>query len=90
MIGDAIFGLIIGKKAGVSINVNFGIYMKLCRFKEIKLFISTLMKGEEVKKEDSWWKVKGIIKKFIQKRKEVIIVSHTVVFNESMSAFASR
>ena len=78
------------KKAGVSIKVNFGMYMKLWRFKEIKQFISTLMKEEEVKKEDSWWKVKGIINKFIQKRKEVIIASHTLVFDESMSAFVPR
>ena len=41
-------------------------YMKLWRFKEIKQFISTLMKEEEeVQKKDSWWKVKGIINKFI-------------------------
>ena len=78
------------KKAGVSINVNFGIYMKLWRFKQIKQFISTLMKEEEVKKDDSWWKVKGIINKFIEKRKEVIIASHTLVFDESMSAFVPR
>ena len=39
------------KKAGVSINVNFGMYMKLWQFKEIKQFISTLMKEEEVQKK---------------------------------------
>ena len=48
------------------------------------------MKDEEVKKEDSWWKVKGIKNKFIQKRKEGIIVSHTLVFDKSMSAFVPR
>ena len=60
------------KKAGVSICFNFGIYMKLWRFKEIKQFISTLMKDNEVKKEDSWWKVKGIINKFIPKRRKLL------------------
>ena len=56
----------------------------------MKQFISTLMKNKEVKKEDSWLKVKGIINKFIQKRKEVIIASHTFVFDESMNAFVPR
>ena len=51
------------------------------------IFISKLMKDEEVKKEDSWWKVKGIMNKFIQKRKEVVIASHTFLFDESMSVF---
>ena len=54
------------------------------------IFISKLMKDEEVKKEDSWWKVKGIMNKFIQKRKEVIIASHMLVFDESISAFVPR
>ena len=77
-------------KAGVSINVDFGIYMKLWWCKEINQFISGLMKDEVVKKEYSWWKVKEIINKFIQKRKEVIIASHTLVFDESMSAFVPK
>ena len=50
------------KKAGLTINVNFGIYMELWRFKDIKQFISTVMKDKEVKKEESWSKVKGIRK----------------------------
>ena len=92
MIWDAIFFLIIApwKKTGALIDVNLGIYMKLWHFKEIKPFISILMKDEKVKKEDSWWKVNGIINKFIQKRKEVIIPCHMLVFDESMSAFVPR
>ena len=48
------------------------------------------MKDEEVKKEDSWWKVNGIINEFIQKRKKIIIAFHTLVFDKSISAFVPR
>ena len=34
------------KKAGVSININLGIYMRLWPFEEIKQFIPTLMKDK--------------------------------------------
>ena len=78
------------KREGLSHNVDFGVHMKLWRFKEIKQFVSTLMKDEDKKKEHSWWRVKGMINKFIETRKEVIIASHTFVFDESMSAFVPR
>ena len=42
------------KKAGLSHNIDFGIYTKLWRFKEIEQFISTLMQNETVKNEDRW------------------------------------
>ena len=39
------------KRAGLKYNIDFGVHMKLWHFKEIKQFVSTLMKDEEIKKK---------------------------------------
>ena len=49
-----------------------------------------VMEGTTVKKEDNWWKGKGMVKKFTKKRKEVVIASHSFVFDERMSMFVLR
>ena len=78
------------RKASFSNKLDFGVYMKLWRFKEIKLFIACIMEEEEMKLTDDWWKARKMLNGFIDKRKGNIFVSHMLVFDESMSAFVPR
>ena len=71
--------------------VDFGKYMKLWRFKEIKYFVPQIMEDEELKeKGDDWWKFKSFVTKTNENRKENLAASHVLVFDESMSAFVLR
>ena len=71
--------------------VDFGKYMKLWRFKEIKHFVPQLMEDKDLKEEgDDWWKFKTFVNKIAENRKEHFSASHVLVFDESMSAFIPR
>ena len=78
------------RKVSFSNNIDFGKYMKLWRFKEIKQYVATVMEDEDSKETDDWYKVKKMVRKFMDKRKENIFASHILVFDESMSAFIPR
>ena len=64
--------------------------MKLWRFKEIKLFIPSIMEDEDLKETDDWWKAKRMLHGFMEQRKRNIFASHMLVFDESMSVFVPR
>ena len=71
--------------------VDFGKYMKLWRFKQIKLFIPFIMVDENMKSEgDDWYKCKQRVNDYIKKRATTLFVSHVITFDESMSAFIPR
>ena len=61
------------RKASFSNNIDFGKYMKLWRFKEIKQYVATVMEDEDSKATNNWFKVKKMVRKFMDKRKENII-----------------
>ena len=45
-------------RRGLSKRVNFGDYMKLWRFKQIKDIIPMIMEDKELEDIDDWWKLK--------------------------------
>ena len=77
-------------RRGLSKRVNFGDYMKLWRFKQIKDIIPMIMEDKELEDIDDWWKLKTRVNSYIRSRKEIVYASHVLVFDESMSAFVPR
>ena len=78
------------RKLTLSHQVDFGQYLKLWRFKELKHYVFHIMKDESIKEEQDWWKFKSYVNKFNQRRQNVILSSHVKVFDESMSAYVPR
>ena len=48
------------------------------------------MEDEYVKETDDWWKSKGQVESYIDRRKEHLFASHILVFDESICAFIPR
>ena len=75
----------------LSTNANFGKYMKLWRFKELRAFIPKIMEDRTLKeKGDDWWQFKARMDLFNNSRKKHIRASHNLIFDESMSAYIPR
>ncbi len=71
--------------------VDFGIWMKYTRFKEVKKFFTSAW--EEVGRKragDPWWQISGAIDEFNWIRKELLDFSNVIVFDEIMSGFRPR
>ena len=78
------------QKKSLSQNIDYGNYMKLWRFKEIKSFVPEIMVDAERKERDDWWRFSAQVEKYGQRRKDRVLASHVLVFDESMSAFVPR
>ena len=78
------------RRSTLSHHVDFGQYLKLWRFKELKHYVFHVMKDESIKEEQDWWMFKKYVDKFNERRKSVILSSHVKVFDESMSAYIPR
>ena len=64
--------------------------MKQWRFKEIKSFIPEIMVDAERRAHDDWWRFSAQVENYGQRRKDRVLASHVLVFDESMSAFVPR
>ena len=59
------------------IKVNFGEWIKVWRFKQIKTLILKILESDDLKQiKDDWWKFKKYVSDFnqVQKRKIVCII----------------
>lgn len=77
-------------KRGLSETVDFGEYLKLWRFDQIKMYIAEVMEDASLKDNDDWWRFKSRIDLVNRKRINTLMTSHILVFDESMSAFVPR
>lgn len=77
-------------KRGVSETNDFGEYMKLWRFEQIKTYIPEVMEDENLKGKDDWWRITSRINELNEKRLRTLMMSHILVFDESMSAYVPR
>ena len=78
------------KRRGLSVNVDFGKYMKRWRFRQISNYIAQVMENHETRDTDDWWRFRERVKLFNKKRMLNYESSHVLVFDESMSAFVPR
>ena len=79
------------RKSGLSKGVDFNDYMKLWRFKQIKHYLPFIFENLELKdKDDDWWRWKTAVEFLNLKRREYLLASHVVCFDECMSAFVPR
>ena len=65
-------------------NVDFGKYMKLWRFKELKSVVSKIME------DDDCWQFKSRVQIFNNNRKLHTYTSHILVFDENMRTYIPR
>ena len=78
-------------RGGLMKGIDFGVWMKAWRFRQIKSLIPQIMEAEYLKEQkDDWWKFKQRIINFNLKRKEKLCASYALVFDESMSAYVPR
>ena len=78
------------QKKCLSGNSDFGLDMKLWRFKEIRQYIASIMEDNQKKEIDDWWRFSAWVDKCNVHRKRKVYASHILVFDESMSAFTPR
>ena len=78
------------RRKGISSRTDFGRFMKLWRFKQIRQYLPGMMEDEEKKESDPWWKFSSRVTKFNGKKLEKMKSSHIHVFDESMSAYVPR
>ena len=79
------------KRKRFAMQTDFGKYMKVWRFKEIKFYIPKIMQDAKLKeKKDDWWRFKNRIHEFNKSRRDKLFCLHIMVFDESMSAFIPR
>ena len=69
---------------------DFGVYMKLWRFKEIRQYVASIMEDIEKKETCDWWRFSGWVEKGNRYREHKLYASHILVFDESMSSFIPR
>jgi hypothetical protein len=71
---------------------DFGKYMSLWRFKEIRSVIPKMMQSETAKDNgDDWWEFTTYVSSFNRTRTEIVFLDgSTMVLDESMSAFVPR
>ena len=75
----------------MSSNADFGKYMKLWRFKELRSVVPKIMEDLTLKEQgDDWWQFKPRAQMFNNNWKYHIYTSHILVFDESMSAYIPR
>ena len=75
----------------LSSNVDFGNYMKLCRFKELRSVIPKIMEDLTlIEQGDDWWQFKSQVQMFNNNWKHHTYASHILVFNESISSYIPR
>ena len=78
-------------RAKLSTNADFGQYMKLWRFKELRAFIPKIMEDHTLKEQgDDWWQFKLRMNIFNESRKKHTNASHNLIFDESMSTYIPR
>ena len=78
------------RRIGLLQAVDFGEYLKLWRFDQIKMYIAEVMEDPNLKDSDDWWRFKSRVDLFNRKRILGLMMSHILVFDESMSAFVPR
>ena len=74
----------------INTNCSYNKYMKLWRFKEIKMCFSFLFWDKEHQKDDPWWKFRAAVSQFTKCRQTKMKASKFLVFDESMSALVPR
>ena len=57
------------RKFTLSNRVDFGQYLKLWRFKELKHYVFHIMKDKSIKEGKDWWMFKSYTDKFNERRK---------------------
>ena len=77
-------------KKSLAGKVDFGKYMKLWRFKELKLLLPRTMEDEAKKATDDWWRVRKYMDSFTDHVKDSMYISSLVCLDESMSALVPR
>ena len=71
--------------------IDFGVWMKAWRFRQIKSLIPQIMEAEYLNEQKyDWWKFKQRIINFNLKRKGKLCASYALVFDESMSTYVPR
>ena len=70
--------------------VDFGKYMKLWRFKQLKLILPKTMEDRVRKETDGWWQTRKFMDSYGEKTKKTMYASSLCVLDESMSAFIPR
>ena len=78
------------KRKSLAPDVDFGKYMKLWRFKELKLILPRAMEDETKKELDDWWRVRKMTDEYSHKVGKALLISSLVVLDESMSALVPR
>ena len=75
----------------LSSNADFGKYMILRRFKELRSIISKIMEDLTLKEQrGDWYQFKSRAQMFNNNRKHHSYASHILVFDGSMSAYIPR
>ena len=77
-------------KKSMAGRVDFGEYMKLWRFKELKLLLPRTMEDEAKKSSDDWWRIRKYSDQFSKHVRNSMYISSAVVLDESMSAYVPR
>ncbi len=70
--------------------VDFGIWMKYTRFKELKRYFARAWENPARRADDPWWQVSSAIEQFNWIRKHLLDFSNVIVFDEIMSGFRPR
>lgn len=70
--------------------VDYGIYMKQWRFKQLKLLLPKTMQDDTKKETDAWWRTRKLMENYTKNMTEIMYASSTTVLDESMSAFIPR
>ena len=78
------------KRRGLSMNVDFGEYMKQWHLFQIMNYIAQVMEHHETRETDEWRKFKERVNLFNKTRMISYVASHVLVCDESMSAFIPR
>ena len=75
----------------LSAKADFGTYITLWRFKELRAFVPKIMEDHSLKEEgDDWWRFKSRMNSFNNSRKKSIHTSYNLVFDKSMCAYIPR
>ena len=70
---------------------NFGLWMSYSRFCEVKKLVPIMMWDKNgLSDSDDWWRYRGFIDGFIEKRHEIMVASRTFVLYKAMSALYPR
>ena len=78
-----------GHWKSVSVPTDFGIYMRLYRYKQFKRFLPMIWETNDVrtKNDNPWWKFNKAIESFNKIRHKLLTPSEIMAIDESMSAY---